>query len=93
MHDMVIRGGRVFDGTGADPVVADVAIDNGKITLVGEVEASGREEINASGRRLVQRASGYKATIIAGKVAFRDGEPTGELNGKLIRVSQPVPLL
>ena len=36
MHDLVIRGGTVVDGTGADPVVADVAVDGGAIiTAVG----------------------------------------------------------
>lgn len=48
-------------------------------------------DLPAGGRRLVQRADGYVATIVAGKVAFRDGEPTGELNGRLIRGAQPAP--
>ena len=48
-------------------------------------------DLPAGGRRLVQKASGYTATIVAGKVAFRNGEPTGELNGKLIRGPQSAP--
>ncbi len=47
--DMVIRGGLVVDGTGAEPVVADVAITNGVIVAVGEVDGSGAEEIDARG--------------------------------------------
>src|SRR3954451_495458 len=35
MHDVVIRGGTVVDGTGAPARTADVAIDNGVITEVG----------------------------------------------------------
>jgi N-acyl-D-aspartate/D-glutamate deacylase len=50
MHDMVIRGGKVYDGTGAEPVMADIAIDGDRITVVGAVAASGREEIDASGK-------------------------------------------
>ncbi len=50
MHDMVIRGGKVYDGTGAEPVMADIAIDGDRITAVGAVAASGREEIDASGK-------------------------------------------
>ena len=50
MHDMVIRGGKVYDGTGAEPVMADIAIDGDKITAVGAVAATGREEIDASGK-------------------------------------------
>ena len=35
MHDLVIRGGTVVDGTGAVPRTADVAVDGGRITEVG----------------------------------------------------------
>ena len=49
-------------------------------------------DLPAGGRRLVQRASGYVATIVSGKVAFREGEPTGELNGSLIRGPQAAPV-
>jgi N-acyl-D-aspartate/D-glutamate deacylase len=48
-------------------------------------------DLPAGGRRLVQRADGYVATIVSGRVAFREGEPTGELDGKLIRGAQPAP--
>ena len=37
MHDLVIRGGYVVDGTGAVARTADVAIDDGRITEVGAV--------------------------------------------------------
>ena len=50
MHDLVIRGGRVVDGTGAAAVDADVAIDDGRITLVGRVDADGTTEIDATGK-------------------------------------------
>ncbi len=49
MHDLVIRNGRVADGTGAPAVRADVAVDDGSITAVGEVSAPGRTEIDATG--------------------------------------------
>ena len=35
MHDLVIRGGTVVDGTGAPAAPADVAVDGGVITEVG----------------------------------------------------------
>ncbi|MDO9488401.1 MAG: amidohydrolase family protein, partial [Sphingomonadaceae bacterium] len=50
MHDMVIRGGTIVDGTARPAFVGDVAIDNGIITAVGKVAAQGREEIDASGK-------------------------------------------
>ena len=49
-HDVVIRGGLVVDGTGAAAGVADVAIDGERITSVGEVEAPGRTELDATGK-------------------------------------------
>ena len=50
MHDLVIRGGTVVDGTGAPRLVADVAVDGGVITAVGHISAQGREEIDATGK-------------------------------------------
>ena len=49
MHDLVIRGGTVVDGTGAPPTTGDVAIDGPRISAVGEVEGRGRREIDAGG--------------------------------------------
>ena len=50
MHDLVIRGGTVVDGTGNERYLADVAIDGGVITKVGGAMAPGREEIDATGK-------------------------------------------
>lgn len=49
-YDLVVRGGTVFDGTGAPGVEADVAIANGRIAAVGPRLARGREELDARGR-------------------------------------------
>lgn len=50
MHDLVIRGGTVVDGTGSMARTADVAIDDGKITEVGTLESSSaRETLDADG--------------------------------------------
>ena len=35
--------------------------------------------------RVVQRGEGYRATLVAGQVTFRDGEHTGATPGGLIR--------
>lgn len=50
MHDLVIRGGTIVDGTGSASFVGDVAIDGDRVTLVGDVKAEGREEIDATGK-------------------------------------------
>src|SRR5581483_1106274 len=48
--DLVVRGGRVVDGTGSAARTADVAVLDGVIVEVGAVEAgAGRREIDADG--------------------------------------------
>ncbi len=49
MHDLVIRGGTVVDGTGTPPRVADVAIDGDRIAFVGGEIGEGRREVDATG--------------------------------------------
>lgn len=49
MYDMIIRGGKVVDGTGAPGFTADVAILDGLIAEVGRVSGTAREEIDAQG--------------------------------------------
>jgi N-acyl-D-aspartate/D-glutamate deacylase len=49
MHDLVVRGGTVVDGTGAPRRIADVAVDGDRITEVGAVDGSARREIDADG--------------------------------------------
>jgi N-acyl-D-aspartate/D-glutamate deacylase len=48
-------------------------------------------DLPAGGKRLLQRADGYVATLVAGNVVYRDGEHTGALPGRLIRGPQPTP--
>jgi len=49
-YDMVIRGGRVLDGAGNPCIFADVAIRDGRFVKIGEIEGSGKVEIDARGR-------------------------------------------
>ena len=49
MHDLVIRGGSVVDGTGAPARTADVAVDDGTIVAVGRVTENARRVIDADG--------------------------------------------
>ena len=48
-------------------------------------------DLPSGGRRLVQRADGYAATVVSGTVVYRDGLPTGALPGRLIRGPQVAP--
>ena len=44
-------------------------------------------DLPSNGKRLIQRANGYIATIKRGEVTFEHGEATGTLPGKLLRGS------
>jgi N-acyl-D-aspartate/D-glutamate deacylase len=44
-----------------------------------------RADLPAGGRRLLQKATGYVATIKKGTMTFEGGEPTGALPGRLVR--------
>jgi N-acyl-D-aspartate/D-glutamate deacylase len=49
MHDVVIRGGTIIDGTGAARFSGDVAIDRERIVAVGGKAGPARREIDADG--------------------------------------------
>ena len=49
MHDLVIRGGTLVDGTGSPARTGDVAIDDGLITEAGGKAGAARHEIDADG--------------------------------------------
>jgi N-acyl-D-aspartate/D-glutamate deacylase len=75
--------GRIAPGLRADLNV----IDYDNLTLHGPEVVY---DLPAGGRRLIQRASGYTATLVAGEVTYRDGEATGALPGRLVRNGQPL---
>ncbi|HET7039479.1 MAG TPA: D-aminoacylase [Gemmatimonadales bacterium] len=49
-YDLVIRNGTIYDGSGAEPISGDVAVDGDSIVAVGDLGgARGRSELDASG--------------------------------------------
>lgn len=44
-------------------------------------------DLPAGGRRIIQKASGYRATVCAGEVTFEHGAHTGAMPGRLLRGS------
>jgi N-acyl-D-aspartate/D-glutamate deacylase len=48
-------------------------------------------DLPAGGRRLMQEATGYVATFVAGELTFDNGKHTGALPGRLVRGAQPAP--
>jgi N-acyl-D-amino-acid deacylase len=53
MHDLVIRGGTLVDGSGNVEFVADLAIDGDVIVAIGEKLPPGKDEIDASGKIVI----------------------------------------
>src|SRR3990172_11778718 len=48
-YDLIIRGGRVLDGTGAPAHAADVAVAGERVAAVGEVEGAAERVVDAAG--------------------------------------------
>jgi len=48
-YDLIIRGGTIYDGSGAPPVVGDVAIKGDRIVAVGKVAGRAKREVSAKG--------------------------------------------
>jgi N-acyl-D-amino-acid deacylase len=48
-------------------------------------------DLPAGGRRLIQKAEGYRYTIVSGEVTLENGEPTGAMPGRLVRGPQAAP--
>jgi N-acyl-D-aspartate/D-glutamate deacylase len=78
--------GRIAPGYKADINI----IDWDRLTLRPPTVAY---DLPSGGRRLTQDAEGYVATIVNGTVVYRDGQPTGQLPGRLVRGQQAAPVL
>jgi len=50
MHDLILEGGTLVDGSGGDPREADVAVEGGRIRAVGRDLGPARERIDARGK-------------------------------------------
>ena len=50
MYDIIIRGGSIVDGTGAEPVLGDVGVKDGVIAAIGRVEGDAKKVIDATGK-------------------------------------------
>ncbi|MFM5954006.1 MAG: N-acyl-D-amino-acid deacylase family protein [Novosphingobium sp.] len=49
-YDLIIRGGTIYDGTGAPGAVGDVAVKDGRIAAIGTISGDADEVIDAAGR-------------------------------------------
>ncbi len=76
--------GRIAPGYKADVNV----IDYGRVRLRAPYVV---HDLPAGGRRILQQADGYVATFVSGTMTHRDGQPTGNFPGRVVRGAQPVP--
>ncbi|MFN0313468.1 MAG: amidohydrolase family protein [Burkholderiales bacterium] len=53
MHDLIIRNATLYDGSGAAPAQASVAVKDGNIRAVGRVEGAAAQSVEASGLALM----------------------------------------
>ncbi len=49
IYDLVIRNGVIYDGSGGEPLKADVAVNGDRIVVIGAVTGKGSKEIDAKG--------------------------------------------
>ena len=49
MLDLIIKNGKIIDGTGSEPFFADIGIENGKIVFVGDARQEAKRVIDAAG--------------------------------------------
>ncbi|HEY4123016.1 MAG TPA: amidohydrolase family protein [Rhizomicrobium sp.] len=85
-HDTARAVGLHDRGVLAPGMKADInVIDFDSLKVESPVMAF---DLPAGGKRLLQRAQGYEATIVSGEIIYRDGKPTGALPGKLVRGPQ-----
>jgi N-acyl-D-amino-acid deacylase len=48
-YDAIVRGGTIYDGSGSDPFIGDVAVSGDRIAAVGRIRGSAPLEIDATG--------------------------------------------
>lgn len=53
MHDLVIRGATVYDGSGREGVQADVAVQGGRVAALGSALGDARSTVDAGGLALM----------------------------------------
>jgi N-acyl-D-amino-acid deacylase len=76
-YDVIVRGGTVYDGSGAAPVRADVGIRKDRIEQIGDLKsAKAKTEIDAKGLAV---APGFINLISGPETLFADGKSQSDL--------------
>ena len=65
MHDLIIRGATLVDGTGSNPRLADVAVQSGRVSAIGQVSGSAAKMIDADGLVLAPQTCLHSGSLAA----------------------------
>ena len=82
-YDLLIRNGRVVDGSRLPSFIADVTIFDPKTIKACAPEYAA--DYPPATKPLIQRSEGVCQTIVSGKVVYEDGKLSGEMAGKVLR--------
>ena len=76
MHDIVIRGGLIYGGSGGAPVAGDVAIKDDRIVAIGKIDGTARTQISARGMAVapgfINMLSWANESLIIDRRSLRD---------------------
>lgn len=76
-YDVIIRNGMIYDGTGGTPYKGDIAINGDTIAIIGDLDASAKNELDAKGLAV---APGFVNMLSwANESLILDGRSEGEL--------------
>ncbi|GAA4823178.1 D-aminoacylase [Algivirga pacifica] len=77
-YEVIVRGGTVYDGSGATPIIADIGIQGDTIAFIGDLsEMSAATEIDAEGKAVAPGM--INALSWAGRTFFSDGRSMSDL--------------
>jgi N-acyl-D-amino-acid deacylase len=82
-HDGATRWGFADRGLVREGYIADLNVIDPE--RVAPVMPTVEHDLPAGAKRLVQRSTGIRATVVHGEPVLCDGEPTGRLPGRLLR--------
>jgi N-acyl-D-aspartate/D-glutamate deacylase len=67
MYDLILKGGRIYDGSGLASFIADLAIRDGRIEAIGRIKEPAAQVLDAGGLTVApgnrQKSGSEKAAI------------------------------
>jgi len=64
MYDLILKGGRIYDGSGMPSFLGDIAINDGRIQAIGRINAYADHVLDISPERCRPRTGPGKAAFV-----------------------------